>query len=120
MTYQRQALGRLGEDVAANYLEKCGLKIITRNYRCRAGEIDIVAMDRRVLVFVEVRSRRGGDFGLPQESIIWRKRAKVRQVATYYVKSQGLGEVDTRFDVVAIRFGPNDRIVALEYIKNAF
>ena len=71
---QRKKLGRQGEDVAACYLEKSGYTLLQRNYTCRLGEIDIVALDRDVLVFVEVRSRRSEDYGLAQESVTERKK----------------------------------------------
>ena len=69
MTFQRKKLGRQGEDAAACYLEKSGYTLLRRNYTCRLGEIDIVAMDRDVLVFVEVRSRSSEGYGLAQESV---------------------------------------------------
>ncbi|HPU36044.1 MAG TPA: YraN family protein [Bacillota bacterium] len=117
---QRKKLGRQGEDVAACYLEKSGYTLLQRNYTCRLGEIDIVALDRDVLVFVEVRSRRSEDYGLAQESVTERKKLKLRQLAWQYLKAEGKTDRNCRFDVVAVLFNREGRVRRLEHIENAF
>lgn len=120
VTRHRQALGRLGEDEAVAYLKKQGYRLLQRNYRCRLGEIDIIVMDGETLVFVEVRSRSSGRFGLPQESIHWHKQSKVRKVAQYYLKAVQKEEVAVRFDVLALLFERENQSVQVEHIKGAF
>lgn len=110
--------GKRGEDLAAAYLEKAGYKIIERNYRCIFGEIDIVAKDGRTLVFVEVKSRRSDRFGIPQESITFRKQRKITQIAMNYIKERGFDQNEARFDVVSIRMSDVENKV--EIIPNAF
>lgn len=120
MTRKRQVLGRTGEEIAARYLQKLGYTIIQRNFSCRLGELDIVARDGRALVIVEVRTRSSNIFGMAQESVVYRKQAKVRQVAMYYLKSSSYGDVPVRFDVLAIKLGSDNKLEHLEHIKNAF
>ena len=120
MTFFRQATGKKGEDEAAKYLKKIGMRIICRNYRCKLGELDIVAEDHGVLVFVEVRSRRTKGYGLPQETIGLKKRAQVRKVAQYYLLKENLINRDCRFDVLAMQLDGSGKLTNVEYFKNAF
>ncbi|OPZ74704.1 MAG: hypothetical protein BWY80_00482 [Firmicutes bacterium ADurb.Bin456] len=120
MTIERKRLGRQGEDAAARYLESNGYVLLHRNYSSRLGEIDIVATDRDVLVFVEVRSRSSDDYGLAQESITGRKKLKLRQLAWQFIKAEGKTERNYRFDVVAILFDREGKLKRLDHIENAF
>lgn len=120
MTIHRKQLGFKGEEAALRYLENNGYRILSRNYSCSLGEIDMVAMDGEVLVFVEVRSRSGTDFGLAQESITSRKQSRLRQLAWYYLKTEGRTGSDCRFDVIAILFDGEGKVEKLEHIENAF
>ena len=114
----RGEIGRRGEALAAELLRAKGLTIVERNFRCRAGEIDLVALDGPTLVFVEVRSRRGDRAGTPLESIDPRKRARVTRVARHFLATRGLAEQDVRFDVVGIRFDREPPVV--EHLSAAF
>ncbi|OPY58193.1 MAG: hypothetical protein A4E55_01088 [Pelotomaculum sp. PtaU1.Bin035] len=120
MTIQRKLLGRQGEETAAQYLEKNGYSILCKNYRCRFGEIDVVAMDGDILVFVEVRSNSGDQFGLAEESITGRKQGKLRKLAWQYLKKAGKTNCECRFDVIAILFDGESKVKRLEHIENAF
>lgn len=120
MTIQRRILGRKGEEAAACYLEKHGYRVLSRNYTCRLGEIDLVALDRDILVFVEVRSRSGGGFGLAQESVTERKKIKLRRLAWHYLKAERKTGSGCRFDVIAVLFDRDGAIKRLEHIENAF
>jgi putative endonuclease len=120
MTIQRKLLGRKGEETAARYLEKNGYRIICRNYSCRLGEIDIVAKEKDIIVFVEVRSRSGAEYGLAQESVTGRKQFKLRQLAWQYLKAEGKTSAGCRFDVIAVLFDGEGRVKRLEHIENAF
>lgn len=94
--------GRLGEDLAAHFLEGKGYRIIERNYRYDRGEIDIVAQDGNDLVFVEVKLRETEAFGSPEESITPFKEEQLKKVAEGYLFEHNLEDQSCRFDVVAI------------------
>ena len=102
MTEQRLALGARGEEVAAAYLRDQGYTLFERNYRCPLGEVDIIAGDRRNLIFVEVKTRRSAAFGLPQEAVGLRKQRQLIRVAQWYLKKEGKARQHPRFDVIAI------------------
>lgn len=121
MTRDRKRLGDIAEAFAATHLKSKGYKILAQNYRCRHGEIDIVALDNRTLVFVEVRAKGSMDFGLPQESVGYRKQKKLREVARYYLATQREKGGVCRFDVVAVQYdSENQKVRKIEHIKNAF
>lgn len=101
----KQSLGKSGEELAARLAIESGLTIITRNYRCSKGEMDIIARDGEVLVFIEVRTRRSSYRGWGEESITSQKAKRLQTVAAYFVLQQGyLNWPRIRFDVVAIRW----------------
>lgn len=120
MTRRRRELGRIGEELAAAYLESAGFRIRERNVRLRGGEIDIVAHDGPVLVFVEVRTRRGGELGGPLESVDRRKQRKLLFLARAYLQSRGLGDAPCRFDVVGISWPRAESPPVIEHVRDAF
>ncbi|MFZ5633877.1 MAG: YraN family protein [Bacillota bacterium] len=120
MTRERIALGRAGEDAAVHYLRKKGLRIVQRNFRCRLGELDIIARDGSSLVFIEVRTVAGSAFGTAQESVDRKKRIKLRQVAMYYIQSGNVGNLPMRFDVIAVTIDRDSKVLKLDHIVNAF
>lgn len=100
---------------AADYLVEQGYKILEMNYRCRSGEIDIIARDREYLVFIEVKYRYSAAGGLPEEAVDWKKQKRISRVASYYCMKHGISEaMPCRFDVVAFL---KDEI---HLIQNAF
>jgi len=115
----RQALGRLGEAIAVQALGARGYEVITRNWRCRAGEIDIIARFQGVWVFAEVRTRRSEIFGTPEESITPKKQAKLIEVAMTYLSERGLNDVQWRIDVVAVEIGRDGNATRVAVIPNA-
>ena len=114
----RRQTGESGESIAVKFLKKNGYKIIERNYRCKLGEIDIIAQDNRVLAFIEVKARRTDEFGGPKWAVTPRKQRKISMVALNYLKETEQMAKKARFDVVAIRLLPEAPDV--EIIKNAF
>jgi putative endonuclease len=114
----RQVLGKQGEEVAERYLMKKGYKLVERNYRCAAGEVDLIVLDRRVIVFVEVKTRSGDRFGSPLEAVELRKQRKMIRAAQLFLSQKGLHQRDARFDVVGISWPHGKPIV--EHIENAF
>lgn len=116
-----QAFGRTGEDAAANYLDRCKFRIVERGFRLFRGEIDIIAYDGPTLVFLEVKTRRKEDFGLPEEAVNAAKQRQIRKVAEGYLMTKNLPESRTpcRFDVLSVI--PDDiRGFQIRHIKNAF
>jgi putative endonuclease len=105
MTQARQALGVLGEDLACQELERRGHAIITRRYRTKWGELDVVTNHQGVTVFVEVRAKSDGSFGDPAESVTMQKQQRVIWMAQDYVTRNRLDEAPCRFDVVSIETG---------------
>ena len=110
--------GRRAEEVAAGYLEDKGFRILARNFRCRRGEIDIVAEEEDQIVFVEVRSLGPGATHLPEETVTPAKQRQVSRAALAYMQAQGLDDRAGRFDVVALEMG-SDRVV-IRHIADAF
>lgn len=99
----KRQTGQEQENRAAVYLTERGYKILERNYRCRMGEIDLIAFHQGYLVFVEVKYRRGNRAGRPEEAVDFRKQKKISQTAAWYLKEKGLSlDTPCRFDVVAI------------------
>ena len=114
----RDTLGDRGENVAARYLRNNGFTIITRNFRCELGEIDIVARDGRTLVFVEVKTRSYDD-PTPEEQVNSNKQHQVTKAAKYYLSRYGTPQPPSRFDVVAVVW-PNGRDPQIRHTQNAF
>lgn len=110
------ALGRFGEDMAAEYLKGRGLTILDRNWRCAAGEIDIVARDGSALVICEVKTRRGVTYGTPAEAVGPRKLRRMRELALRWLDERGVHAPQIRFDVVAIIQPPAGRPV-LQHVR---
>ena len=118
VTYARQELGRLGEELAVRELERRGYAITARRYRTRCGEIDIVAEDAGTLVFVEVKARADARFGTAAEAVTeWKQRRLVRMARDYLAREE-VGDRLCRFDVVAIMFDGPEPLV--EVFQGAF
>lgn len=114
MKQNNRAIGTRGEMIAASFLEKNGYVILDKNYRCRIGEIDLIAKDGDYLVFVEVKCRKNMKTGYPSEAVGYYKQQRIIKTAIHYTKLKGLYGCDVRFDIVEIV----DRKIRV--IKNAF
>ena len=114
-----QTLGVLGEELAFHYLKKKGYKVLLRNYESPLGEIDLIAKEKGVLVFIEIKTRSSDAMGSPAESVTHLKRHQIVKTAQYYVKRYGIHHVPCRFDVVSV-WMPNDAEPVIEIIENAF
>mgnify|MGYP005853471703 CR=1 FL=1 len=116
MTTRRQRLGKWGEDLAADGLVAMGYEIVARNWRCAAGELDIVARHRGELVFVEVKTRWGGP---PEESIDLAKQAKLIELAQRYVQLKGEEDRPWRIDAVLVELSGEGDLRRFEVIESA-
>jgi putative endonuclease len=126
---ERGALGRFGEDVAARHLVAAGLTVVARNWRCREGEVDIIAVEGDVLVVCEVKTRRGVGFGTPLDAITPAKAARLRRLACRWLADQrsglrasggdDVGYSQVRFDVVSV-LRPLTGPTSVEHLRAAF
>lgn len=118
MSLQKNIQGRIGEDFAVSYLKRQGFRILTRNFRIRGGEIDIVAIDNDTLVFVEVKTRTSNEFGTPLEAIGYYKlRSLIKTAEFFKMKHNNLPEL-MRIDAVAVKVGQNNELLDVELVKN--
>lgn len=115
----RRRLGQWGEKLAAIHLEASGLTIIERNWRCRGGEIDLVARDDETIVFVEVKTRRGRDYGAPEEALTPHKARKLLELGQQYMADRELDDVDWRVDLVAVELDERGRLLRCDHVPNA-
>ena len=114
-------LGDRGEELAGDYLQAHGCTLLDRQWRCRYGELDLVARDADgTICFVEVKLRGGDLAGLPREAVDRRKRERLRTAAEAYLSQHGLEDAPARFDVAEIYSDPGHRSLRLEYLENAF
>jgi putative endonuclease len=118
---QPKPLGYLGERAAEKHLKSKGYKIVARGLRSRGGgELDLVAVDGRTIVFVEVKTRRSTQFGHPTEAIDRRKQTRMTRAAVSYLKRHGLLDYRSRFDVIAIVWPTNVKRPKIEHYQSAF
>lgn len=110
-------LGDQGERAAGRHLRRRGMRVIIRGFRTPSGEIDLIARDGDVLVFVEVKSRRKGS---PAEAVNLEKQRRISRAAAMFLKREGLSDVRHRFDVVAIIWPDDRKSPSIEHFENAF
>ncbi len=113
-------LGPQGEQLAARFLQRLGYRILARGHRQRLGELDLVALDGKTLVFVEVKTWRTGDKGDPSEAVDDRKQARLTRAALTYMKRRRLLEQPARFDVVSIVWQGEQNKPTIRHFINAF
>jgi putative endonuclease len=120
MGYQEN-LGKIGEEMAIHYLKGLGYQIRVTNFRCKLGEIDIIAEDQKIIVFIEVRTRKSETFGPAYNSVTYPKQQQVKKVALYYISQNNLVNTQFRFDVIGI-YLPNSKSEKprIDHIQNAF
>jgi putative endonuclease len=117
----RKKLGEYGEGLAKDHLVSLNYLIHQTNWRCRSGELDIIAQDADILVFVEVRTRRmTGRYGTPQESVDLRKQRKVRETAQVYLHQQHKHDRKIRFDLISVELNLQGEFIQLDHLKYAF
>ena len=119
MPTSRTELGNWGEGLARRMLQGKGYAVLTTNYRCRWGEIDIVAQEGAELVFVEVRTRSSSDYGTPEESVTEAKVQRLVATAQDYIQSLGDDTVSWRIDLVSVRTGRFGKLHRIDHLKYA-
>ena len=119
MKKSKTFLGQLGESLAREYLKKRKYNIVDHNFRCRLGEIDIIARKNKAFRFIEVKYRRSSDYGLPQDSVVRRKQRRIRNAAVIWLKNRYLPlDSEIHFDVLAITEQTGK--LRYEYLQDAF
>ena len=119
MPSARSRLGSLGEGIAREHLERNGYEVVTTNFRCRWGEIDIVARIGDWLVFVEVRTRRTASYGTPEESLSSRKRERLIATAETFLQSHPEAPKEWRIDLISVRMGQSGAQAQVDHMENA-
>ena len=119
-TDPRHHLGRLGEQLAGEHLERLGFEILVRNHRTRFGELDLIAFDGSRIVFCEVKTRRGA--GRPFEALGPAKQRQVRRIAALWLieAPDRPRAIDIRFDAIGVTIDPSGRLAGLDHLENAF
>ncbi len=118
--FPQKTLGQLGEAAALKYLRRQGYKILARGDRIGRGELDLVALDGRTIVFVEVKTRASNDAGQPAEAVDRDKQRRLTQLAVTFLKRYGLLEYSARFDVIGITWPAGQSRPMIEHLQNAF
>lgn len=118
--FPKKTLGQRGEDAAARFLMRLGYKVLARGRRLRPGELDLVMLDGRTIVFVEVKTRTSQETGHPSEAVDAQKQRRLTRLAVTFMKRHGLLEYPARFDVVAITWPAGRGRPQIEHFKNAF
>jgi putative endonuclease len=116
---ENKSVGKYGEDIAIAYLKAKKYAVIDRNYRCKCGELDIIAKDGKTIVFVEVKTRRVLSYGPPQLSVTEFKQRQISKAALVYLAAKRINDVAARFDVIAI-YLHCQQVPRIDHIKNAF
>ncbi len=116
----RKRLGRRAEKLAARELRRRGYRVVVANWRCEIGEVDLIARDGGDLVVVEVKARIGDDFGGPELQVGPAKQRKLSRLLDRFLMEQAAGEVNCRFDVVALVLDARGRVVRAEVYGDAF
>jgi putative endonuclease len=119
MTRAKDAVGAYGERVALRHLLDQGMVLLARNWRCVSGEIDAILRDGDVLVFVEVKTRRGGRFGTPAEAVVPAKAARLRRLAAQWLAQTGVHPGEVRFDVVEV-LAQRSGAATVAHLRGAF
>ncbi len=119
MLNSRQLLGLEGEDLAHRFLKKKGYKLLLKNYKCPAGELDVIAKHEKYLVFIEIKTRSSLRMGSPAEALHFHKKRQVVKVAKHYLKRFGIKNVPCRFDVVLVLMA-SQKTPLIQLIPNAF
>lgn len=114
-------LGSIGEDISANIIREKGFTILQRNFRCKTGEIDIIACDNQIIIFIEVKTRTSKQYGTPEEAVDYRKQRRLKMLAEIYLANNNMMGCYCRFDVYSIYMNSDcDEVKAVKIFENCF
>ncbi|MBE6048669.1 MAG: YraN family protein [Clostridium sp.] len=120
MRKENRNIGTYGEDIACKFLLKKNHKIITKNFRAKHGEVDIISQIDNIIVFTEVKSRYSKDFGSPCQAVTFSKKNTIRNVASYFLYKQKIQNINIRFDVIEVIFNYYNNNYNINHLENAF
>jgi putative endonuclease len=118
--WYRRWFGSRSERAAARHLKSLGYRIVARNFSCQFGELDLIAIDDKTIVFVEVRSTERDDVGRPAASVDLAKQKRLTRLALYFLQKKKLLNRAARFDVVCIAWPPGHKMPLIDHVKSAF
>lgn len=113
-------IGALGEGISENYLKNLGYKILDKNFKCKCGEIDLIALNKGYICFIEVKTRYGTNFGIPAESVSYSKQKKICKTAQVYIMWKNIIDSNFRFDVIEVLLNNENNDFLLNHIEDAF
>jgi len=113
-------IGAFGEEISENYLKNLDYKIITKNFRCKCGEIDLIAFHKDYICFIEVKTRYGINFGIPAESVTLYKQRKIYKTAQVYILKENIINSNFRFDVIEVLLNRVNNDFLVNHIEDAF
>jgi len=113
-------IGSLGENISESYLKNLGYRILEKNFRCKCGEIDLIATNNGYICFIEVKTRYGTNFGIPAESVTYSKQHKIHKTAQVYILRKNIIDYDFRFDVMEVILNGYDNDFSINHIEDAF
>ena len=113
-------IGALGEGIAESYLRNLGYKILDKNFRCKCGEIDLIASNKGYICFIEVKTRYGINFGMPAESVSFSKQHKIYKTSEVYIMWKNIINSNFRFDVMEVLLNNGNNDFLVNHIENAF
>ncbi|MBU3189239.1 YraN family protein [Clostridium bowmanii] len=113
-------IGALGEQISKNYLKNLGYKILEVNFKCKCGEIDIIALENGYICFIEVKTRYGTKFGIPAESVVFSKQKKIYKTAQVYILYKNITNFNFRFDVMEVTLNGDNNDFLVNHIQDAF
>ena len=113
-------IGEFGEGISESYLKNSGYKILEKNFKCKCGEIDLIASNDGCICFIEVKTRYGTNFGMPSESVIFSKQHKINKTAQVYILRKNINNWNFRFDVIEVILNSDNNEFSVNHIKDAF
>lgn len=113
-------IGALGEELSENYLKNLGYKILQKNFRCKCGEIDLIAVNKGYICFIEVKTRYGTTYGIPAESVSSSKQHKIYRTAELYIIKKNIINKNFRFDVIEVLLNTSNNDFLINHIEDAF
>ncbi len=111
-------IGKFGQDLSAEFLQKRGYKIICENFYTRLGELDLIAEQDKQIIFIEVKTRLGHNFGFPEEALNMDKAKKMKEAALEYLTKNNINSDNYRFDLVAVEINKKEKKAQIRHYKN--
>jgi putative endonuclease len=116
----KKEIGQKGEDIASRFLQKNGIEILNKNYNTKYGEIDLIGIENKTIIFIEVKLRNSNNYGLPSEAVNFLKLKKINKAASCFLNDFDLNDIDCRFDVICLTYEKSVNNYHIEWLKNQY